>query len=81
MEIKKKKNLGNLCGFKLGEITKGKKKIPGLNDAVEPPRCHWDKGDKAARRSSAMALNGVDSLSLLDLFLFFLLFAGFGSFG
>ena len=39
------------------------KDIPRLNNAVEPPRRRRDKGDKTAERSSAVALNGVDSLS------------------
>ena len=44
--------------------------IHRLNSAAEPPRCCWDKGGETAERSSAVALNSVDSLSLLDLVLF-----------
>ena len=46
------------------------KDIPRLNSAVEPPRCRQDNGGKTVERSSAVALNGVDSLSLSDLVLF-----------
>ena len=46
------------------------KDIPRLNSAVEPPRRRRDKGDKTAERSSAVALNGVDSLSAPNLVLF-----------
>ena len=41
-----------------------------LNSAAIPPRCHRDKGGETAERSSAVALNGVDSLSLPNLVLF-----------
>ena len=44
--------------------------IPRLNNVAEPPRYRRDKGGKTAERSSAVALNGVDSLSLSDLVLF-----------
>ena len=44
--------------------------IPRLNSAAEPQRRCRDKGDKTVERSSTMALNGVDSLSALDLVLF-----------
>uniref|UniRef100_A0A7N2QXF5 Serine-threonine/tyrosine-protein kinase catalytic domain-containing protein n=1 Tax=Quercus lobata TaxID=97700 RepID=A0A7N2QXF5_QUELO len=37
--------------------------IPRLNSAAEPPRHRRDKGGEMAERSSAMALNGVDSPS------------------
>ena len=49
------------------------KDIPRLNSVAEPPRRRQDKGDKTPERSSAVALNGVDSLSApnLDLFSFF----------
>ena len=46
--------------------------IPRLNNVAEPPRSRRDKGGETAGRSSAVALNGVDSLSLSppDLVLF-----------
>ena len=44
--------------------------IPRLNNVAEPPRCRRDKGGKTVERSSAVALNGVDSLSLPNLVLF-----------
>ena len=44
--------------------------IPRLNSATEPSRRRRDKGDKTAERSSVVALNGVDSLSLPNLVLF-----------
>ena len=47
------------------------KDIPRLNSAAELPRRRRDKGDKMPERSSTVALNGVDSLSALDLLLFF----------
>ena len=47
------------------------KDIPRLNSAAELPRRRRDKGDKTPERSSTVALNGVDSLSALDLLLFF----------
>ena len=46
------------------------KDIPRLNSAAEPPRRRQDKGDKTPERSSAVALNGVDSLSASNLVLF-----------
>ena len=63
MEIKKKKKNKVSCGFKLREIMK-EKKILGLNDVVEPPRCYRDKGVETTGRSSTVALNGVVFLSL-----------------
>ena len=47
-----------------------KEDIPRLNSAAEPQRRRQEKGGKTAKRSSAVALNGVDSLSLPDLVLF-----------
>ena len=41
-----------------------------LNSAAEPPRHRRDKGGETVERSSAVALNGVDSLSLPDLVIF-----------
>ena len=38
--------------------------VSRLNSVVEPPRRRQDKGGETAERSSAMALNGMDSLSL-----------------
>ena len=38
--------------------------IPRLNSAAEPPRHHRDKGGETAERSSVVAMNGVESLSL-----------------
>ena len=38
--------------------------VSRLNSAAEPPRRCQDKGGETAKRSSAVALNGVDSLSL-----------------
>ena len=52
--------------------------IPRLNNAVEPPRRRRDKGGETVERSSAMALNGVDSLSLCWLGSFLLFSLGFG---
>ena len=40
------------------------KDIPRLNSAAEPPRRRRDKGGEMAERSSVVAMNGVDSLSL-----------------
>ena len=56
--------------------------VSRLNSAAEPPRRRQDKGSETAERSSVVALNGVDSLSLSvgpgSLLLFPL---GFGSLG
>ena len=38
--------------------------VSRLNSVVEPPRRRRDKGGETVERSSAMALNGMDSLSL-----------------
>ena len=38
--------------------------IPRLNNAAEPPRHRRDKGGEMVERSSTVALNGIDSLSL-----------------
>ena len=46
------------------------KDIPRLNSAAKPPRCRRDKGDKTPKRSLAVALNSMDSLSAPDLVLF-----------
>ena len=57
MDIKKEKEF--LCGFKLREKMKGKKKIPGagfLNSAAEPPRHCRDKGGEMVEGSSVVAL-------------------------
>ena len=58
MDIKKEKEF--LCGFKLRERMKGKKKkIPGagfLNGAAKSPRHCRDKGAKMVEGSSAVAL-------------------------
>ena len=57
MDIKKEKEF--LCGFKLRERMKGKKKIPSagfLNSAAEPPRHCQDKDSETEEGSSAMAL-------------------------
>ena len=65
MNIKKEKEF--LCGFKLMEKMKGKKKIPGagfLNGAAEPPRYCRDKGGERVKGSSVVALILSLSLSL-----------------
>ena len=38
--------------------------VSRLNSVTKPPRHRQDKGGEMAERSSAVALNGVDSLSL-----------------
>ena len=66
MDIKKEKEF--LCGFKLMEKMKGKKKIPGagfLNSAAEPPRHCRDKGGVMVEGSSVVALI-LSPLSLLS---------------
>ena len=55
--------------------------IPRLNNVAEPPRYRRDKGGKTAERSSAVALNGVDSLSLCRTWFSSPLFVGFWTFG
>ena len=67
MEIKKKIKV--LRRFKLQEEEEDEeeeeeKGISRLNSAAEPPRRHRDKGGEMAERSSVVAMNGVDSLSL-----------------
>ena len=81
MEIKKKKKNKVSCGFKLGEIMKGKK-----NTRIE--RCcgttkmlsGQGRRDNREKLHSGFERCGF-SLSPQDLFLFSLLYAGFGSFG
>ena len=46
------------------ETKKKKEDIPRLNSAAEPPRRRRDKGGEMAERSSVVAMNGMDSLSL-----------------
>ena len=55
--------------------------IPRLNNAAEPPRHCRDKGGETAERSLAMALNGMDSLSLCRTWFFSPLSVGFQTFG
>ena len=54
--------------------------IPRLNNAAEPPRRRRDKGGEMVERSSAMALNGMDSLSLCRTWFFSPFFVGFWMF-